>query len=406
MSTVGIEDMTFAIPKYYISAKELADFRGIDPNKYTDGLGIKRISVLKDQNLIQLSSKSLNDLLIRNKIDPEDISRIYVATESSIDESKSLAEFIIEQSEKDFGYDSFSHIEPPLECKQACISSSAVLNDLCRYTKDTGNLSILLCVDEAKYPLGSPGEPTQGCAACAMLIKRNPSLVELNFDGIGCYNKPADDFYRPTNHKYPIVDGHYSNYIYLYIMRHAYDDFVNKNSKNIDDFDYFVFHLPYPKMAFYSTASLLIHHLRNSKKWTKIQRDVGDEPQLSKEGGSLENMKVSGDYIKKYFEFNKKFRDTDEFKSFFDKKVKSSLRNSVYIGNVYTASIFLCLASLIEEGKIKENSKIGFGGFGSGASAMVYSGVIKEGRNLELGEQIVYRDKLSIESYEILRSKL
>ena len=58
---------------------------------------------------------------------------------------------------------------------------------------------------------------------------------------------------------------------YLLKLRQAYDDFVTKNNKTIDDFDYFILHLPYPKMAHYAIASLMIHHLRNSKKWPKIK---------------------------------------------------------------------------------------------------------------------------------------
>ena len=403
---VGIEDITFAIPKYYISAKELAEYRNIDPYKYTNGIGIEKISILKDESLIKLSAKSLNNLIIRNDLDIEkDISRIYIATESSADESRSLAEFVLEESEKEFGMDAFSHISPPIELKQACISSSVGLENLCRYTRDTGKKSILLIADEAIYGLGSSGEPTQGAGCIAILIGKNPSLLELSFNNCGYYNKPVYDFYRPTGDLYPTVDGKYSNFIYLYCMRNAYNDFVNKNNQDIECFDYFCFHIPYPKMAKYATASLLIHHYRGSSKFKKIEEKIGNEPLLLN-GGSLESMKKDKTYLNKYFDYNKKFRETDLFNDFFNKKVKPSTRASSVIGNVYSGSLYLALGSLIEYGKTRNNSNIGFGAFSSGASSMVFYGKLKKRKDLSLGEQIVYREKISIEEYEKSRMDL
>ena len=310
---IGIEDLVAKIPNTYISSADLAVKRKIDPLKFLEGLGIRNISILDSKSLIELGSDALLEIILRNNLDSKDIDRIYVATESSIDESRSLAEYIIELAEKKLGKNAFSHIEPPLECKQACISSSAVLNDLCRYTRDTKNLSILICADEAKYDLYGSEEPTQGCGILAILIKNNPSLIELDFNNIGCYNIPIKDFYRPFGKKIPIVDGKLSNFCYLYTMRHAYDNYVKRSNKTIDDFNYFVFHCPYPKMTQYAFASLLIHEWRNKRIWKEIVSNIGNEPELKNTGGSLENM-TDESYRKKYFEFNKKFRETLDFK--------------------------------------------------------------------------------------------
>ena len=401
---VGIEDMTFAIPKYYISSTELAESRNIDSGKYTDGLGIDKIAVLKDENLIQLSSRALNDLLIRNHLDTKDISRIYIATESSIDESRSLAEFILEESEKEFGINAFTHIAPPVELKQACISSSVGLENLCRFTKDTKEKSILLIADEAIYDFNTSGEPTQGCGAVAILIENDPSFLELNFKNCGYYNAPVYDFYRPSGKDVPIVDGHFSNFVYLYCMRNAYDDFVKKSDKTVNDFDYFCFHVPYVKMSHYAFASLLIHAWRNTNMIKKIESCIGKEPKLLNKG-SLESMKEDKTYIKKYFDYNRKFRETDLFKKIFSEKVNPSLKDSGLIGNIYSGSLYLCLGCLIEDGRTSNNSKIGMAAFGSGASAMMFFGKLIKKKNLSLSEQLVYRKKLSIEGYENLRKE-
>ena len=402
---IGIEDLVAKVPETYISTEDLAIKRKIDPSKFTEGLGIRNISVLNSESLIELASDALLEIISRNNLDPTDINRIYVATESSIDESRSLAEFIIELAEKDLGRCRFSHIEPPLECKQSCISSSVALNDLCRYTKDTGNSSILICADEAKYDLYSSEEPTQGCGVIVALIKNDPSLIELDFNKIGCYNTPMRDFYRPFGKKIPIVDGKLSNFCYLYTMRQAYDNYVKMTNKTIDDFDYFVFHTPYPKMSEYAAAALFIHQYRNTLKFKQLENMIGLEPRLIDNKGSLESMENNGEYIKKYFVFNKKIRQTKMFKEFYDVRIKPSIRYVQNVGNIYTGSILLCLSSLIEDDRVKENSDIGFGAYGSGASALFYGGKLKHKKNLGVNEQLVYRRKMSVEEYENRRLK-
>ncbi|HVD07609.1 MAG TPA: hydroxymethylglutaryl-CoA synthase, partial [Nitrososphaeraceae archaeon] len=55
-----------------------------------------------------------------------------------------------------------------------------------------------------------------------------------------------------------------------------------------------------------------------------------------------------------------------------------------------------------------EGNRVGFGSYGSGSSAMVFSGVIQPSykeivKNMNLEEEIGFRKKLSMEEYQILR---
>ena len=56
----------------------------------------------------------------------------------------------------------------------------------------------------------------------------------------------------------------------------------------------------------------------------------------------------------------------------------SSLEASAIIGNLYTASMYMGLRSMLEfefkKGTDLEQKRIGFGSYGSGSSAMVFSG--------------------------------
>jgi hydroxymethylglutaryl-CoA synthase len=79
------------------------------------------------------------------------------------------------------------------------------------------------------------------------------------------------------------------------------------------------------------------------------------------------------------------------------------------IGNLYTASLYLGLRSCLEfefqKGIDLEGKRIGFGSYGSGSSAMVFSGVIQPTykelvKNMNLEAEIGQRKKLSLEEYE------
>ena len=81
------------------------------------------------------------------------------------------------------------------------------------------------------------------------------------------------------------------------------------------------------------------------------------------------------------------------------------------IGNLYTASMYMGFRSLLEfeykKGTYLENKRVGFGSYGSGSSAMVFSGVIQPEykeivKRMNLEEEIGSRTKLSMEEYEKL----
>jgi hydroxymethylglutaryl-CoA synthase len=108
-------------------------------------------------------------------------------------------------------------------------------------------------------------------------------------------------------------------------------------------------------------------------------------------------------------EFTKKFTKTEEFQEAYDSKLASSLIASQMIGNLYTASLYLGFRSTLEfefqKGTDLEGKRFGFGSYGSGSSAMVFSGVIKPTykeivRDMNLESEIGNRVKLSLEEYE------
>ncbi|MDQ3848921.1 MAG: 3-hydroxy-3-methylglutaryl-CoA synthase, partial [Thermoproteota archaeon] len=84
---------------------------------------------------------------------------------------------------------------------------------------------------------------------------------------------------------------------------------------------------------------------------------------------------------------------------------------SAIIGNLYTASMYMGLRSMLEfefkKGTDLKQKRIGFGSYGSGSSALVFSGTIQPQyreivSKMNLDEEIGPRQKLTMEEYERL----
>lgn len=93
---IGIDDMAFMAPALALPIKDLAEARNIEYDKLRFGLGLKAMAVCDaDEDVVTLASTALIRLFQQNEnLDPSDIGRIYVGTESSIDGSKPIASYV------------------------------------------------------------------------------------------------------------------------------------------------------------------------------------------------------------------------------------------------------------------------------------------------------------------------
>src|SRR4029079_17788150 len=85
-----------------------------------------------------------------------------------------------------------------------------------------GRAALVICSDIARYGVGTPGEPTQGAGAIAMVISANPALLELDVGISGAASTHVHDFWRPLGRREAQVDGHYSVQCYLEAVAAGY----------------------------------------------------------------------------------------------------------------------------------------------------------------------------------------
>lgn len=422
----GIDDISIYIPRLYIDASEFAEARGLDPIKLEKGLGVSQMAIVDaNQDPACLAANGCLKIMQKNKLSPEDIGRLYVSTESSFDESKAMNSYVIGMLEQVYGQGAFEHCGG-VETKFACVSGSYALYDNTNWIRAgeaEGKYALVVVSDIAKYDLGSSGEMTQGAGSVVMLLNDNPRLLAFDRKVTATSIKDEYDFYRPFGKETPIVHGQYSNLLYMIQVRKALEAYKKKvistglinlepGETILDHMDYINMHLPYSNMGRKALAYLVRHEWRQLPRWKKILQEIGvEEPIPNDPRGTIESVLGDGEFMSKDHEFTKLFTKTQEYQEVYESKLASSLIASSMIGNLYTASLYLGFRSSLEfeyqKGINLDGKRVGFGSYGSGSSAMVFSGVIQPEyeeivKNMNLEMEIGERRKLTLEEYENL----
>ena len=422
----GIDDIAIYIPRLYLDAGDFAKARGLDPEKLERGLGIGQMAIVDtNQDPACLAANACLRVMQKNKLTPDKIGRLYVATESSFDESKAMNSYVIGMLEQVYGQDTFGHCGG-IECKFACVSGSYALYDNTNWIRAgeaEDKYALVVVSDIAKYDLGSSGEVTQGAGAIAMLLNDNPRLLSFDPKVTSTSIKNEYDFYRPFGKETPIVHGQYSNLLYLIQVKNALIDYKRKVEKTgliklkdgetiLDHVDYLNMHLPYSNMGKKALAYLVRHEWRDLPRWKKIIEEIGMEEPIPKDPrGTIESVLEDSEFMANDHQFTKLFTSTEIYAELYESKLASSLIASKMIGNLYTASLYLGFRSSLEfeyqKGIDLKGKRVGFCSYGSGASAMIFSGVIQPEyaqvvKDMNLEAELGPRTKLSLDEYEEL----
>ena len=422
----GIDDIAIYIPRLYLDASDFAKARGLDPEKLERGLGIGQMAIVDtNQDPACLAANACLRVMQKNKLTPDKIGRLYVATESAFDESKAMNSYVIGMLEQVYGKDTFGHCGG-IECKFACVSGSYALYDNTNWIRageSEGKYALVVVSDIAKYDLGSSGEVTQGAGAIAMLLNDDPRLLSFDPKVTATSIKNEYDFYRPFGKETPIVHGQYSNLLYLIQVKNALIDYKRKVKETgliklkegetiLDHVDYLNMHLPYSNMGKKALAYLVRHEWRDLPRWKKIIEEIGMEEPIPKDPrGTIESVLEDAEFMANDHQFTKLFTSTEMYAELYESKLASSLIASKMIGNLYTASLYLGFRSSLEfeyqKGVDMEGKRVGFCSYGSGASAMIFSGVIQPEyeqvvKDMNLEAELGPRTKLSLDEYEEL----
>jgi len=238
---VGIDRITFATPNCYLSMKDLAIARGIDPNKFTIGIGQSQQAVPPNhQDIVTLGAQAALPLM--PYIDSNRLKMVIVGTESGVDASKSSALYI----HKLLNLSSWVRC---VEVKEACYGGTAALMMARDYVlTHPGAQVLVIAADIARYGVGTPGEVTQGAGAVAMLVSENPRVLQINNDSV-VKSAEIQDFWRPVYQSTALARGKFSTEQYIRMFCDVWQKYSAENDCNFNDFEAICFHLPYTKMG-------------------------------------------------------------------------------------------------------------------------------------------------------------
>ena len=349
--TIGIDKIGFATSPYVLRLKDLAAARDTDPEKLSKGLLLKEQSVAPiTEDIVTLAATAADDILTDE--DKEAIDMVILATESGIDQSKAAAVFV-------HGLLDIQPFARSFEMKEACYAATAALDYAKLHVEKFPQSKVLVIAsDIAKYGIGTPGEPTQGAGAVAMLISQNPRILSFNDDNVA-QTRDVMDFWRPNYATTPFVNGIYSTQQYLDSLKTTWVEYQKRTGLALTDFAAVCFHLPYPKLALKGLKKILDKSVSEEKK--------------------------------------------DQLQYNFDQSILYSQR----VGNIYTGSLFLGLLSLLEnQPQLKAGDRIALFSYGSGAVSEIFSANLVPGFEQLLDhkrmEKLDQRTVLSVADYERL----
>lgn len=404
----GIEAAGYYVPGLYLEIKDLAEKRGIEPAKLEKGLGLHKMG-LSDvhEDAATFAAEALLKLIKDYQINPKEIARVYLGTESAVDAAKPTASYAVQMVEKvleeEFGTRCFRNCDV-LDMTFACVGGVDALHNALDFVRiNPDKKAVVIASDYAKYELASSGEYTQGGGAVALLISSKPDLLVIE-NNWGVASESVFDFFKPRRSynkedlsgapeaypekieiftDEPVFDGQYSNQCYQDRIKEAYYHYkeLTGQDKPYENWKYIIFHLPY---AFHGKRVFTeIYSLENG-----LSYETADE--------------------------QKAIAKSENYLKLINDKIEKTQRASSEIGNMYTASIFMAFLSALQtsfnENEELTGKEIGFIGYGSGSKSKVFAGKVSDGwrkvvEKWNLFEKLNQRTSVDFDTYEKLHRK-
>src|SRR6266545_3770686 len=175
-------------------------------------------------------------------------------------------------------------------------------------------------------------EPSQGAGAVAMLVGRDPQVLSLDVGANGYHSFEVMVTLRPRP-DLEAGDSDLSLLSYLECLEHSWRAYRERvaSADLMTSFDYLVFHTPFAGMV-----------KGAHRKLRKLDRPAPPA----------------------------------ELDADFAARVAPCLTYATRVGNVYSASLYLALCSLIDQVELDRPKRLGMFSYGSGCASEFYSGVV------------------------------
>ncbi|KAL4764368.1 hydroxymethylglutaryl-CoA synthase [Aspergillus foveolatus] len=409
---IGIKAIEVYFPSQCLDQTELEKHDGVSEGKYTIGLGQTKMSFCDDrEDIYSIALTTLSSLMKKYNIDPNSVGRLEVGTETLLDKSKSVKSVLMQL----FAPHGNTNIEG-VDTVNACYGGTNALFNSINWVESSawdGRDAVVVCGDIALYAKGA-ARPTGGAGCVAMLIGPDAPIV---FEpGLrASYLTHAYDFYKPDlTSEYPVVDGHFSLRCYTEAVDACYKAYgarekalkeKTQNGTNgvthdesktaLDRFDYVLFHAPTCKLVQKSYARMLYNdYLANPT-----------HPSFAEVAPELRDL----DYETSLTDKNVEKTFMGLTKKRFAERVRPGLDVATLCGNMYTATVYAGLCSLLSNVTFdpSQPKRLGFFSYGSGLASSLFSAKIVGDvsyivEKLNLHKRLESRTVLSPTDYEAM----
>jgi len=394
---IGIKAIEVYFPSQCVDQAELEKFDGVSTGKYTIGLGQTKMSFCDDrEDIYSFALTTLSSLFKKYNIDPKSVGRLEVGTETLLDKSKSVKSVLMQLFEESGNF----NVEG-VDTVNACYGGTNALFNAVNWVESSGwdgRDAVVVAGDIALYKEGA-ARPTGGAGCVAMLI--GPDAPIAFEPGLrGSYITHTYDFYKADlTSEYPIVDGHFSIKCYTeavdacYKAYNAREQQIKSSQTNghanghaeietpLDRFDYMCFHAPTCKLVSKSYARLLYNDFVADPA-NPIFKDVPAELRELDYQSSLSDKTVE----KTFVALSKKR---------FGQRVSPSTEMPTQCGNMYCASVYSSLCSLLSnvDSDTLQGKRLAIFSYGSGLASSLFSLKVR-GSTKEMVEKLDIHKRL------------
>jgi polyketide biosynthesis 3-hydroxy-3-methylglutaryl-CoA synthase-like enzyme PksG len=358
---VGIEAINAYVGRASLSVSELFEARGLDQRRSANLRMLEKSVNLPCEDPVTNAVNAARPLVdALTPAERERIELVIVGTESGIDFGKPVSTYVQE-------YLGLGRTCRSFEVKHACYGGTAALQTaaaLVAASPVADARALVVASDAASIAARDTyWEPSQGAGAVAMLIGRDPRVLRLDRGANGFHSFEVMDTLRPRP-DLEAGDSDLSLLSYLECLEQSYQAYCTRvaDADLMTTFGRLVFHTPF--------AGMVVGAFR------RLRRAHAPGP-------------------------------TAEIEADFTRRVEPGLAYAQRVGNVYGASLYLALCSLLDGAELAPVERIGLFSYGSGCASEFYSGVVTEvGRDevraRGIGAAIADRYPLGMDEYELV----
>ncbi len=260
--SVGIEKLRVYPCSMALDMADLCAARGHDPDNIRETMMIDQRSVNPPyEDPVTMAVNAANAMLTEE--DRRSIELLIVGTESGVDQEKPISSWVHRYLGLNANCRNF-------ELKHACYSGTGGLGMAASWIASglPGDAkALVISTDQSRMHLGKPYEFVMGAGATAVLVSRQPRLLELELGRNGYFTNEVSDLTRPTS-RVETGNSETSLLSYLDGLHGAYSHYLERVGQPVD-FDTFfkkiIYHVPFGGITFLAHKELLRRDRRLSK---------------------------------------------------------------------------------------------------------------------------------------------